>query len=117
MPARQPPQRCDDAEQLRCEVTPERDLVRVRPVGALDAATAPVLRAEVDELRAAGFRHVLLDLSGLEFMDSSGVHLALALDAAARSDGFTLALVPGPAPVQRIFELTNTIGRLPFHGR
>jgi anti-anti-sigma factor len=117
MPAQEPPQRRHDAEDLRCEVIADGDTVRVRPVGALDVATAPVLRGKVDELRAAGFKRVTLDLSGLEFMDSSGVHLTLALDAEARSDGFSLALVPGPEPVQRVFALSETIGRLPFTER
>jgi anti-sigma B factor antagonist len=118
MPAQDPLRPRRGGERLlRCDVTPERDLVRVRPVGALDLFTAPVLRAKVDELRAAGFKRVLLDLSELEFMDSSGVHLTLELDAEARSDGFTFALVPGPEPVQRVFALTETIERLPFTER
>jgi len=117
MPAEEPVPRRHDADQLRCEVAPDGDFVRVRPVGALDVSTAPVLRGKVEELRAAGFKRVLLDLSGLEFMDSSGVHLTLALDAEARSDGFTLGLVPGPEPVQRLFALTETIERLPFTER
>jgi anti-anti-sigma factor len=117
MPAEEPVPRRHDADQLRCEVAPDGDFVRVRPVGALDVSTAPVLRGKVEELRAAGFKRVLLDLSGLEFMDSSGVHLTLALDAEARSDGFTLGLAPGPEPVQRLFALTETMERLPFTER
>lgn len=101
-------------EPLRCAIEPERDAVRVRPAGSLDMVTAPELRAQVDELLEAGFRRVILDLSELEFMDSTGLRLMLSLDADARRDGFSIALVPGPSAVQRVFEVTGTEAALPF---
>jgi anti-anti-sigma factor len=105
-----------DSEPLRCELEPERSAVRVRPVGSLDMATVPVLRAQIDELREAGFRRLTLDLSKLDFMDSTGLRLMLSLDAEARRDGFSMALLPGSAAVQRVFEITGTAGVLPFVG-
>jgi anti-anti-sigma factor len=105
-----------DSEPLRCEVEPERAAVRVRPVGSLDMATVPVLRAQIDELREAGFRRLILDLSKLDFMDSTGLRLMLSLEAEARRDGFSIALVPGSAAVQRVFEITGTAAVLPFVG-
>ena len=39
---------------FQVNVEPAREVVRVKPVGELDLATAPVLREQVDELRAAG---------------------------------------------------------------
>ncbi len=99
---------------LRCEVEPERDAVRIRPVGSLDMATVPVLRAEIDELREAGFRHLILDLRALDFMDSTGLRLMLAVHAEARRDDTSIALVPGPRAVQQVFELTGTLTVLPF---
>ena len=55
-----------------------------------------------------------LDLSRLDFIDSTGLRLILDRDAEARRDGFTLALIPGPPAVERIFELTKTRTHLPF---
>jgi len=104
----------DTESSLRCEVRPERDAVRVLPVGALDMATVPLLRTQIDELREAGFRHLILDLGRLEFMDSCGLRLILAVDAESRQDGFALSLAPGPRAVQRAFEVTGTTGLLPF---
>jgi stage II sporulation protein AA (anti-sigma F factor antagonist) len=103
-----------EQEMLRCEVIPQRDEIRVRPVGALDLATVNVLEDQFAELRGAGFKRFVLDLSELTFMDSTGLRLILRWDAEARSDGFDLGLVAGPPPVQRVFELTGTLGRLPF---
>jgi anti-anti-sigma factor len=103
-----------DAEPFRCDVSPEREAVRVRALGALDLATVPILEAEVAQLRDAGFRRLVLDLSGLGFMDSSGLRFIIELDADARRDGFSIALVAGPPAVQRVFELTGTTAQLPF---
>jgi anti-anti-sigma factor len=57
---------------------------------------------------------LILDLRRLEFIDSTGLRCILEFDAEARQDGCTLALIPGPKPVQRVFELTDTRARLPF---
>lgn len=97
-----------------CEVVPERDAVRVRPLGALDMATASVLHAEIARLREAGFRRVVVDLRNLAFMDSSGLRALLTLHAEASSDGFTLGLVRGNPTVHRVFEITGTEDLLPF---
>jgi anti-anti-sigma factor len=103
-----------DAEPFRCDISREREAVRVRALGALDLATVPILEAEVAQLRDAGFRRLVLDLSGLGFMDSSGLRSIIELDAEARQDGFSIALVRGPRAVQRVFELTGTTAQLPF---
>jgi anti-anti-sigma factor len=103
-----------DSTQFTCEVVPERDAVRVRPHGALDMATASTLEAEITQLRDAGFRRLLVDLSALDFLDSSGLRLLLSLHAEASNDGFALGLVRGNPTVQRVFEITGTAEILPF---
>lgn len=103
-----------EQELLRCEVVAQRDEVRVRPAGALDIASAKMLDDQLFELRGAGFRRLILDLRELSFMDSTGLRLILRWDAEARQDGFEIGLIAGPPPVQRVFELTGTLGLLPF---
>jgi anti-sigma B factor antagonist len=103
-----------EAEPFRCDVWPERAAVTVRPVGELDVSTVPVLAARIAELRHAGFRQVVLDLSGLLFIDSSGLHMIIDCEAKARQDGFAFDLIPGSRPIQRVFEITGLAGRLPF---
>jgi anti-sigma B factor antagonist len=87
---------------------------RVRPMGELDLATVPVLVAELAGLRHAGVRVVILDLSALDFIDSSGLRCILEYDAEARRNGCSIALVRGPDAVQRVFRITDTEARLPF---
>jgi anti-anti-sigma factor len=103
-----------DEFSFRCDVVPEHDAVRVRPIGGLDIATVPVLERQLQELREAGFRGLIVDLGGLSFMDSTGLWFALRWDAAARRDGFELRFVPGQPVVQRVLEITGTNERLPF---
>jgi anti-sigma B factor antagonist len=115
MPAGWPPDPdAPDPESLRLEVLRRADQARVRLAGALDLATVPRLRAELEALTSAGVNRVMVDLSSLQFLDSSGLRFLLELNAEARRDGFSLGLVPGPAPVQQIFEITRTTGWLPF---
>ena len=101
-------------EPFRCEVQPEREAVRLRLVGELDIATAPVLEANLSELVSAGFTHLTLDLRELCFLDSTGLRLILAWDAKSRADGFALRLVAGPPAVQRVFDVTDTSRQLNF---
>jgi anti-sigma B factor antagonist len=103
-----------DQAPFTCEVLPERNAVRVRPVGSLDIATVPVLEQQLQELRDAGFRRLILDLGRLSFMDSTGLRLALSWAAAARQDGFEIDFMPGQPMVQRLFELTGTTDRVSF---
>jgi len=75
--------------------------------GELDLATVPAVEGEVQELRARGARRIVLDLREVTFMDSSGLSLLLRLDAEARSNGLTFAIVEGEGPVRRLLELTD----------
>src|SRR5437764_294405 len=82
--------------------------------GELDLATVAQLAGQIDELRAASFKRVVLDLSRLEFMDSSGLHLLVELDRRAHTGGQEFAVIPGPPTIQRLFELTGAGDRLRF---
>jgi anti-anti-sigma factor len=101
-------------EPFRCDVDPLRGWIRVRPHGELDLASVDQLDAKLRELRETGFDQIELDLSALTFMDSTGLRLVLAWDDAASRDGMRLRLRPGSKAVQRVFEVTGVIDRLPF---
>ena len=101
-------------EPFRCEISREDTTATVRAIGELDRATVPVLDDHLAELRDAGFRRLILDLRGLDFIDSTGLRLILDYDSQARNDGSSIALIRGPSAVQRIFELTGTSAQLQF---
>lgn len=87
---------------------------RVRLQGELDLASAHAMEerlAAIEEQRPA---RIVIDLSGLAFIDSSGLRVLLLADSRARESGFELVLAPGPEPVQRVFEMTGALDVLRF---
>ena len=87
--------------------------VVVRPRGELDLASTPDLRAILQE-QYNKKASVLLDLSELTFLDSSGLRLIWDTATAAKQHGLELALASGPPEVMRVFELTGLRKRLNF---
>jgi anti-anti-sigma factor len=82
---REPDPLTGEFEPFRVDVEPDRESVRVAPVGELDIATVDKLQTEVSRLLETGFAKVVLDLRGVRFLDSTGLRLVLELDAAARA--------------------------------
>jgi stage II sporulation protein AA (anti-sigma F factor antagonist) len=61
---------------------------------------------------------VVLDLTGVAFMDSTGLNLLVRAARDARRDGWSFALDPQlPDGVARLFDLTSMHDHLPFDGR
>ena len=84
----------------------------MRPCGELDVATAERLRAALDGIEDAA--RLVLDLRGLSFIDSTGLHLVVALHKRAQRDGFELAVIAPAAPVDRAFRICALDKALPF---
>jgi anti-anti-sigma factor len=101
-------------EPFTCEVTPNRDHVVLAPRGELDMATVGAVEQELRRLVDSGFRTLVLDLGGLSFMDSTGLHLVARWTAESSRDGFAFELEPGPPAVQRVFELAGMTEELPL---
>jgi anti-anti-sigma factor len=101
-------------EPFRCEIATGPDQVVVAPRGELDMATIGALEQELRRQQQKGSPKLVLDLSGLSFMDSSGLHLVTRWSEAAARDGFAFEIVPGPPVVQRVFELAEMTDMLPF---
>jgi anti-sigma B factor antagonist len=75
--------------------------------GELDLASAPALEARIERLCVDGVSVVMLDLSKLAFMDSTGLHAVLAATKRCARDGPELLLTGATGAVQRLFELTG----------
>ncbi|MEA2373744.1 MAG: anti-sigma factor antagonist [Thermoleophilaceae bacterium] len=80
--------------------------------GELDIATAPKLDEEVRRLEAEGHELIVIDLRGLQFMDSSGLRSLLAAHTNARELGRRLVIVRGDDRVQRVLRITRLDERL-----
>ena len=90
------------------------DVYVVAPYGELDLATAPDLRRELERGERSGAAELVLDLSGLSFIDSSGISLVLETTDRAGAAGAQLTLLPGRGPVHGVFALCGLVDRLPF---
>ena len=86
----------------------------VRFAGELDLATAPEAQEAVSRARRDHPGPLRLDLSGLTFLDSTGLRLVAELHTACRADGCALSIAPGPRSVQRVFEVAGVSEILPF---
>ena len=80
--------------------------------GELDISTASRLEDDLRRIEADGPALLVLDLSGLDFMDSTGLRLLISADSRAREAGRRLVLVKGNQMVQRVLRLTRLDERL-----
>lgn len=88
-------------------VTPGTDYAVIRPEGRLTATSAPRLKQAVDELVDAGSARIVVDLSGTEFVDSSGLGALIGGLKSARLAGGDLRIAGTTEPVRRVLKLTN----------
>ena len=101
-----------ELEPFAIEVRRRDGLATVEPHGELDLATVETLRSALDGIQRAG--RLVLDLRGLSFIDSTGLHLLTALHQRAQRDGFQLTLVAPAAPVDRLIQISGLDELLPF---
>jgi anti-anti-sigma factor len=79
--------------------------------GELDIGGADELRSVILRLCGGSIDTLVLDFRKLTFLDSSGVHLVLLAKDLCDERGHDSFVVPGPARVQRPFEICG-----PFEG-
>ena len=114
-----------ELEPFAIEVQRREHVAIVQPRGELDLATVETLRSGLDAAIAETLHAVLddgmetaarvvLDLRGLSFIDSTGLHLLVALDQRAERDGFLLTLLAPAAPIDRTIQLCGLDQVLPF---
>lgn len=106
-------QRCAGQQLVIHSVIDDRAHV-VELAGDLDVRSAQVLEDELKRVERGDSREIVVDLSGLRYIDSEGIKALLLADARSRVSGRALMLVPGDEQVQRVFETTGLATRLPF---
>jgi anti-sigma B factor antagonist len=86
--------------------------------GELDLASAQELEQAVARLCAEGASEAVLDVAGLEFVDSTGLRAILNVKALCEQNRCAFYLTPGRDQihdqVRRLLEITGLIDRLPF---
>jgi anti-sigma B factor antagonist len=79
----------------------------VVPTGEIDAHTAPALRQAVaNQLADPAVTHLVVDLSGTTFLDSSALGVLIGSFKRMRERDGRLDIVQPPPELRRIFEIT-----------
>jgi anti-anti-sigma factor len=96
-------------EQLAIEARTHRRTALVALRGELDMLTVSKVAEVIDGLdpQADGVRHLVLDLRGLTFMDSTGLHELVRQNEFARSNHHNLAVVRGTDAIERLLDVTG----------
>lgn len=103
-------------EGLAIEVSERDSTTTIALEGEWDLAQRPSTREAIRRILERAPESVVLDLSRLSFIDSSGLHVVLELYQRARDRNIRLVIVPGRRGVQRVFEICQLLDVLPFDG-
>lgn len=108
--------RIEPAGALEVRSRADQGVVVLCVRGELDLSTAPDLERELAGVRERRPARVVVDLSRLAFMDSTGLGLIIRVERDMREEGIGLAVRGGSAQVRRLFEVTGVGDRLTFEG-
>src|ERR671910_2566933 len=93
--------------ELRTEVSKIGGWTVVSVYGELDVATSPSLRERLIQLVGDGSTRLVLDLQGVDFLDSTGLGTIVSALKRARTHGGDLRLVCTEARITLLFEITG----------
>jgi anti-anti-sigma factor len=97
---------------LSLETREEGQQVRIAVEGELDLSSALTFDEEIRRAEERKPDVLVIDLSRLKFLDSTGLRLIMSAHARAKRCGHRLAIVEGTHAVQRIFRLAGVNRRL-----
>jgi anti-sigma B factor antagonist len=92
-----------DGQNLSLDVRRDGDSITVLAEGEIDKATAPLLRDCLTELRG----DVVLDLTALEFLDSTGLGVLISANRSLAETGGTLRVRDPQPQVRRVLDITG----------
>ena len=83
------------------------DATIVEVAGRFDAVSAPQVKVELHGMIEEGHTRLVLNMSGLEFIDSAGLGALVSCLRRAAAEGGDLRLAEVPPFCRSIFELTR----------
>lgn len=106
----------NDHPQLSCEHTKlPHGMAKVAVAGEIDQATAPRLKAELLKAIARMSPHLVIELSGVTFIDSAGLTVILAARQRARAQGGDTYLLGPTKQVRKVLAITSLDRLLEIH--
>jgi anti-sigma B factor antagonist len=98
---------------LSTETVGDRTVVRVG--GEIDVYTAPKLREQLVELVNDGSYHLVVDMEGVDFLDSTGLGVLVGGLKRVRAHEGSLRLVCTQERILKIFRITGLTKVFPIH--
>jgi anti-sigma B factor antagonist len=83
--------------------------------GEIDLASAGTIRRAADDAFTAGALELWLDLTAVEFMDSSGLRVLIDTRQSASANGRRLLVICPQGPVRRVIEISGVEAALEIH--
>ena len=94
---------------------PSAGLIVVSPAGELDLSNGDTFEEAISDARTKKPETLVLDLTGLTFMDSSGLRILLdAWNEAQLADRRLMLVVPTDGLVRRVLQISGCDGVLPI---
>jgi anti-sigma B factor antagonist len=100
---------------LQLSTTRQDAFAVVSVAGDIDLETAAQLGDEALRAAQQDSAHVVLDLGGVTFMDSSGLKVLISIQRRAELAGGSLSLVDVPRPVSRVLSVTGLAETFPTY--
>ena len=95
------------SDDFRISVRDDNEAVTVTVEGEVDVATAPSLRDELYRLIDRGTKTIVVDLGGMDFIDSTGLGVFVGALKRSREGGGELRLRSLKPAAQKIFDITG----------
>ncbi len=92
------------------QLDPAGATTRLILTGEIDMTAADDVHRRAEEAVAGSPQAVLVDLSGVSFLDSAGVGVLVLLNNAARDRSIRVQLRPGPRGVMRVLDIVGVTG-------
>lgn len=113
------PERCRDHKgyivELTLEHRTEGDTTVLDVAGEVDVYTAPKLREKLVELVSDGHYNLVVDMTKVEFLDSTGLGVLVGGLKRVRSHNGSLELVCSQERILKIFRITGLTKVFPIH--
>jgi anti-anti-sigma factor len=105
------------AQQFQIRVEQNGPGVVLRLSGEMDIACHEAFHDAVRASMANGSTDLLVDLSGLTFIDSSGLRMLIELWDRSRDNGLDVSMLQGTGQVRRTLEIAGLDSVLPIADR
>ena len=92
---------------LGLEVAERNKFAVLSVTGEVDVYTAPKFRERLIELVGQGKHHIVVDLEGVDFLDSTGLGVLVGGLKRLRSHNGDLVLVCTQSRILKVFEITG----------